>query len=64
MSENFHHGIKYNIEFTINRLTLMIAHRGVSWAGETQYGLKDVLFPSAGVRNPIKDEQPEELALK
>lgn len=41
----FTNGMKFNVEFTVNRLTLQIQHRAVEFAARD--GLRPVLFPTA-----------------
>ena len=65
MRDSFFQGQKYNIEFTINRLTQKVAHRAATWAGERDdLSLKEVLFPKGDHRVPLKSEIPENLTLR
>uniref|UniRef100_A0A673BL22 RNA helicase n=1 Tax=Sphaeramia orbicularis TaxID=375764 RepID=A0A673BL22_9TELE len=55
----FIEGMKFNVEFTINRLTLRIQHRAAEFAA--RYELKPVLFPTAP---PSSYEKPSLLKLR
>ena len=47
LSEIFLPNMKFRVQFTINRLSIKLEHRAVSWAGEIgPTGLESVLFPS------------------
>ncbi|XP_017270570.1 putative helicase mov-10-B.1 [Kryptolebias marmoratus] len=51
---NLIEGIKFSVEFTINRLTLRLQHRAAELAAA--YNLRSVLFPDA---NPSSRQKPE-----
>ncbi|XP_067932378.1 putative helicase mov-10-B.1 [Watersipora subatra] len=64
MRENFVQGLKHDIEFTINRLTLKISHRAVTWAGEEVCcSLEDILFPSVSHEERLLCDNPDNLQL-
>ncbi|XP_044207551.1 putative helicase mov-10-B.1 isoform X3 [Thunnus albacares] len=53
--DRFVDGMKFHVEFTVNRLTLRLQHRAAELA--TTYRLGEVLFPAA----PTPSSQPSEL---
>ncbi|XP_067448390.1 putative helicase mov-10-B.2 [Thunnus thynnus] len=53
--DRFVDGMKFNVEFTVNRLTLRVQHRAAELAAT--YRLEEVLFPAA----PTSSSQPSEL---
>lgn len=50
----FIEGMKFNVEFTINRLTVRVQHRAVELAAASN--LRSVLFPDV---NPSSGQEPE-----
>ncbi|XP_070695391.1 putative helicase mov-10-B.2 [Pempheris klunzingeri] len=55
--DRFVDGMKFNVEFTINRLTLRVQHRAAELAAT--YGLGEVLFPSEPAFYSHKPELPQ-----
>ncbi|XP_034552596.1 putative helicase mov-10-B.2 isoform X2 [Notolabrus celidotus] len=49
-------GMKFHVEFTVNRLTMRVQHRAAELAVE--YGIREVLFPSAGNLYSLQPELP------
>lgn len=49
-------GMKFHIEFTVNRLTMRVQHRAAELAAS--HGLREVLFPSAGNLSSLQSELP------
>ncbi|XP_067932453.1 putative helicase MOV-10 [Watersipora subatra] len=53
LSKMYIANMRFRVEFTINRLSLKLEHRAVSWAGaHSDLGLEKVLFPAAQDRIP------------
>ncbi|XP_057673165.1 putative helicase mov-10-B.1 [Corythoichthys intestinalis] len=50
-------GMKFNVEFTLNRLILRLEHRAVDLA--TQFGLEEVLFPPASLASKETSNVPQ-----
>lgn len=54
--------INVTVEFTVNRLSVRLEHRAVTWAGESQPDLDNVLFPTTRTFPPVVD--PTRLQLR
>ncbi|XP_074500385.1 putative helicase mov-10-B.2 [Sebastes fasciatus] len=54
--DRFIDGMKFHIEFTINRLTLRLQHRAAELAAT--FRLEKVLFPAAPADSSLQDEPP------
>uniref|UniRef100_UPI003AABEA36 putative helicase mov-10-B.1 n=1 Tax=Centroberyx gerrardi TaxID=166262 RepID=UPI003AABEA36 len=52
--QHFTEGMKFSVEFTVNRLTMRIQHRAAELASE--HGLEEVLFPAGAASS---DHQPQ-----
>ncbi|CAJ1085150.1 putative helicase mov-10-B.1 isoform X1 [Xyrichtys novacula] len=56
LMSRFIDGMKFHIEFTVNRLTVRVQHRAAELAAK--YNLRNVLFPSAGSLSSLQPELP------